>query len=356
MQVRLRTVPGKTVAVASLVLAFVFIAGTAFAALTFNSTAITSDGALTLNPTGQPVTVNGNLTVTGSCTGCGGTPGGSNTQIQFNNSGAFAGSPNLTWDGSEFSTGIKGDNAAFDSTIRGWFHTNGLINGGAVVTDNTPGLSVVMQSSGGGSGMNILVLNTDPNADSDTSPFAINLDAVSKRAVDDPFSQVFGIDASTSNFGTGLVGETSEFVAGGSSSGNGHPVTNSSGLHSQGHGYIGTVNAMGVWIDDQNGSNQVSGTAYGLKIEDQTHGYSIYTGAGAVHFGDNVATTGSVTTPDVVTTPVTVSALPTCNSGRQGAHAFVTDANATTFNTSVAGGGSNKLPVFCDGTNWKIGG
>jgi hypothetical protein len=68
MQVRLRTVPGKTVAVASLVLAFVLVAGTAFAALTFNSTAITSDGALTLNPTGQPVTVNGNVVLTGSAT------------------------------------------------------------------------------------------------------------------------------------------------------------------------------------------------------------------------------------------------------------------------------------------------
>ena len=29
----------------------------------------------------------------------GGTPGGSDTQIQFNNAGAFAGSANLTWDG-----------------------------------------------------------------------------------------------------------------------------------------------------------------------------------------------------------------------------------------------------------------
>jgi len=30
----------------------------------------------------------------------GGTPGGSNTQIQFNNAGVFGGSANLTWDGS----------------------------------------------------------------------------------------------------------------------------------------------------------------------------------------------------------------------------------------------------------------
>jgi hypothetical protein len=34
--------------------------------------------------------------------GGGGSPGGSNTQVQFNNSGSFGGSTNLTWDGSTF--------------------------------------------------------------------------------------------------------------------------------------------------------------------------------------------------------------------------------------------------------------
>ena len=35
--------------------------------------------------------------------------------------------------------------------------------------------------------------------------------------------------------------------------------------------------------------------------------------------------------------------------------AFVSDANATTFNSIVAGSGANKVPVFSDGTNWRIG-
>lgn len=43
--------------------------------------------------------VGGALTASG-----GGTPGGSNTQIQFNNSSAFGGSANLTWNGSTLST------------------------------------------------------------------------------------------------------------------------------------------------------------------------------------------------------------------------------------------------------------
>jgi hypothetical protein len=32
-----------------------------------------------------------------------------------------------------------------------------------------------------------------------------------------------------------------------------------------------------------------------------------------------------------------------------------TDANATTFLSTVAGGGANKVPVVSGGTNWLIG-
>ena len=38
-----------------------------------------------------------------------GVPGGSNTQIQFNSSGSFGGSANLTWDGTNFQIGSQGD-------------------------------------------------------------------------------------------------------------------------------------------------------------------------------------------------------------------------------------------------------
>lgn len=51
----------------------------------------------------------------------------------------------------------------------------------------------------------------------------------------------------------------------------------------------------------------------------------------------------------------TVSALPSAATAGSGARAFVTDANATTFLSTVAGGGANKVPVVSDGTNWLIG-
>lgn len=52
---------------------------------------------------------------------------------------------------------------------------------------------------------------------------------------------------------------------------------------------------------------------------------------------------------------VAVGSLPSAVTAGVGARNFVTDANATTFNSVVAAGGANKLPVFSDGANWRIG-
>lgn len=53
------------------------------------------------------------------------------------------------------------------------------------------------------------------------------------------------------------------------------------------------------------------------------------------------------------TDPVTVATLPAV--GNTGNRHFVTDATVTTFASIVAGGGGNKVPVYDDGTNWRIG-
>jgi hypothetical protein len=55
------------------------------------------------------------------------------------------------------------------------------------------------------------------------------------------------------------------------------------------------------------------------------------------------------------TTVYTVATLPSAATSGTGARAFVSDANATTFASTVAGGGANAVPVYSDGTNWKVG-
>ena len=66
-------------------------------------------------------------------------------------------------------------------------------------------------------------------------------------------------------------------------------------------------------------------------------------------------TLGNTVGSYVKTTPVTVTNLPSASSVGAGSRAFVTDANATTFASIVAGSGSNGVPVYSDGTNWRIG-
>lgn len=88
-------------------------------------------------------------------------------------------------------------------------------------------------------------------------------------------------------------------------------------------------------------------------------GVSITGNAGTVTNG--VVTTGSYSNPSWITslnankvayTAYTVATLPT---GTQGQRAFVTDATAPVFLTTVVGGGAVVCPVFFDGTNWVAG-
>ena len=54
-------------------------------------------------------------------------------------------------------------------------------------------------------------------------------------------------------------------------------------------------------------------------------------------------------------TATTVGNLPSAAAMGAGARAFVSDANSTTFGAVVAAGGSNAVPVYSDGTDWRIG-
>ena len=53
--------------------------------------------------------------------------------------------------------------------------------------------------------------------------------------------------------------------------------------------------------------------------------------------------------------PMVVADLPNAADVGVGSRAFVTNSSVSTFGTTVAGGGSTKVPVYSDGTNWKVG-
>lgn len=59
----------------------------------------------------------------------------------------------------------------------------------------------------------------------------------------------------------------------------------------------------------------------------------------------------------IKTNPVAVASLPSASTVGAGTRAFVNDATvaAASFGTIVVGGGSNNVPVYSDGTDWRIG-
>lgn len=69
----------------------------------------------------------------------------------------------------------------------------------------------------------------------------------------------------------------------------------------------------------------------------------------------DITTTGNVVAAVIKTTPVTVSALPAAATAGVGARAFVTDADAMVFGNLAVGGSGNAVPVYSDGSNWRIG-
>ena len=78
------------------------------------------------------------------------TPGGSNTQVQFNNSGSFGGSANFVWDGTNVGIGATSSGARLQVTKTGAASviavTSDTTNSGLSITDGT--INGVLYSSG----------------------------------------------------------------------------------------------------------------------------------------------------------------------------------------------------------------
>jgi hypothetical protein len=80
--------------------------------------------------------------------------------------------------------------------------------------------------------------------------------------------------------------------------------------------------------------------------------------AGSLAIG-NTNVTGALTTSSYVkTTAMAVASLPSAATAGVGARSFVTDSTVAAsgnFGAIVAGTGANPVPVYSDGTNWRIG-
>ncbi len=59
----------------------------------------------------------------------------------------------------------------------------------------------------------------------------------------------------------------------------------------------------------------------------------------------------------MITPPTTVAGLPTAATKWSGNRQFVNDSSAAapTFGSTIAGGGTKTVPLWCDGTTWRVG-
>jgi hypothetical protein len=129
-----------------------------------------SSGRLAIGSNTYVLTSNGTTATWAAPTGGSGTPGGSTTQIQFNNAGAFGGSSGLTWDGTNVLIGSTGairlgssgaTYLAFKaptsvaSNVTWTLPSTDGTSGQVLQTSGTGTLSWVSQSGGGGGSPNL---------------------------------------------------------------------------------------------------------------------------------------------------------------------------------------------------------
>lgn len=118
----------------------------------------------------------------------------------------------------------------------------------------------------------------------------------------------------------------------------------------------GAYTLASVTVDQQGRITAASTGAAVTKIDagtGLTGGSITSTGTVAIDEAASLHWTGVQTLDKPVTPGLTFATLPATPT--QGQRSFITDCNSTTFLAAAAGGGSNKVPVTFDGTNWVIG-
>ena len=270
-------------------------------------------------------------------TGGGGTPGGSDTQVQFNDGGAFGGDSGLTYDDTAGALTVGGKTVTTDAPIINLSQT--WNNAATTFT----GLKLNVTNTASAAGSNLLNLQ---------------LGGSNKFTVDVAGQATF----TTAIFSGGGVEKATNFFFG---AGNdvrlyrdaAATLAQRNGTNAQ------TYRLYNTYTDASNFERtSITRDSSGLVIDAQKGG----TGVDPTNLLDlqragvsaASVSTDSTGTGYLKLIPTTVGALTAAATVGAGTKAFVTDS-ANTLSShhgqTVAGGGSNFVPVFSDGTNWIVG-
>jgi len=281
----------------------------------------------------------GNLSFVAQSGSGNGSPGGSNTQVQFNNGGLFGGSNTFTFSNvtSTMSVGnivTSGLVSATGNIIGGNIRTVGVITATGNVTANYF-LGNGSQITGNISGGNLI-----------TS----------------------GLVSATGNIIGGNIRTVGLITATGNITGN-YILGNGSQLSSLPGGVVqanvppASPNATTLWWDEITGRlyvwyTDVDGSQW-VDAAPAQGGYgnsnvASYLAVGGI--STNISTTGNISCAGIIKTGVFVTGnIPSAFTVGAGARAFVTDADSVVFGNTYVGSAANSMPVFSNGTAWYIG-
>lgn len=290
---------------------------------------------------------------------------GSSGQVLWNNAGVNAGASTLTYDGSILTTSgrfINSYNATASSPAKAftgtWFTGGtGTTTKPQVLIEPTGATSTAWSTSGTGLGVNA------------ASGFAGNLlDLQVNGTSQASITSVGQLNVRTGFYNNpGIRFASGDYIYAGNNSFNFYATNGYAGGFSRGSGgpavVIGTSTIFeensSTVLAQRNSTNAQAFRWYQTYTDASNYsrvGLDVgLTTSNVFTFGPQAAGTGTLRPLYLSTGSTTVANLASASAVGAGARAFVTDANATTFLSTVAGGGANKVPVVSDGTNWLIG-
>jgi len=250
-------------------------------------------------------------------TGGGGTPGGSDTQVQFNDGGSFAGDSGLTYDDAAGALTVGGKTVTTDAPIINLSQT--WNNAATTFT----GLKLNVTNTASAAASNLLDLQAGG-----TSLFKVNNNgSINIYTVGNNTPTGFGI---------------------------GSPITSLIATYT-GDRWNAAIGADRLVLESTTwlGFSSLPGTNSNFPTGGNVDTRLYRDSAGVLKITD-----GSTGTGYLKLIPTTVGALTAAATVGAGTKAFVTDSASTLSShhgQAVVGGGTNFVPVFSDGTNWIVG-
>ena len=279
-------------------------------------------------------------------TGTAGVAGGSNTQVQFNDATAFGGSANLTFNKTTNTLTVVGN--IVSGNLLG-IYANGNSNVNIPSANGNVSISAVGNANilvVTGTGVNVAgTLNATGNANVGNLGFGTGAITGTGNITG---GNIIGIIAAGSNAITTTGNITGGNIIGAHANGN----SNIDIPSANGNVNISAVGNANILVVTGTGAN-ITGT---LNVSANTNFINVNATLG--NYTANVSANNFTANVIVKTTAVLFTNLPSAATAGAGARAFITDGNlaaSTNFGAQVSGSGSNNVPVYSDGTNWRIG-